>query len=351
MTSPIGFGGPQGGGDNGREFESFRQKRKNRRFKTDGGFSAPVTDAKSKLQRAIEDEERKEMVERQLAREVQEFVEETTRLAASILNQVSSQEAEHHHEQISHEMKEFFQATLNRAEFMLESLRSMESQGAAVAEVEATLANMTTRTLDEFRSEGSESLRDAHIGEDPHLKPLNALEEPETPQAGSLHLISKTAGWKEIDAPEDIDLESDDDEIEHLEADGSCEMEPLGDDFEFIAEDGDEAPVSGAWRAAQQDEDGTGTPIEEVTVETDFAADFVDDNEEEELAADPSTEAPAEPRQEAPAPVAEEAAKDDFPPFFEKWRHDKPGLKKALTVMVKNGLMTPDEARSIFTRA
>ena len=42
---------------------------------------------------------------------------------------------------------------------------------------------------------------------------------------------------------------------------------------------------------------------------------------------------------------------DDFPPFFKKWRHDKAPLKKALTVMVKNGLMKPEEARSIFTRA
>ncbi len=344
MTSPIGFGGPQGGGDNGKEFESFRQKRQNRRFKSGGTASAPVADAKSKLQRAIEEEERKEMVERQLAREVQDFVEETTRLAASILNQVSSQEEEHHHRQIGQEMKEFFQATLMRAETMLESLRSMEEEGQSVAELEATLQNLTTKTLDEFRSEGAESLRAAHLGEDPHLKALEGDDEVEAPsqEAGTLSLISKDAGWQEVDGPEREPAPVEDFGEQEFDTDGSCEMEPLGEDFEFISEDGSSSQVSGAWRAANQDDEASGSPVEEVTVETEFAAEFVDDSEEDELAADPF----AEVQEAAPAPV-----KEDFPPFFEKWRHDKVGLKKALTVMVKNGLMAPEEARSIFSKA
>ena len=344
MTSPIGFGGPQGGGDNGRDFESFRQKRQNRRFKSGGAMPAPMADAKSKLQRAIEDEERKEMVERQLAREVQEFVEETTRLAASILNQVSTQEEQDHHQQIATEMKEFFQATLDRAENMLESLRSMEDQGASVAELEATLQNVTTQTLDEFRAEGAEALRDAHIGEDPRLTPLEPEEEEASAQPGTMSLISKEAGWKEIedsDSKAETHEECDEDAFD---SEGSYEMEPLGDDFEFIEEVDGEAQVSGAWRAADPDHGDQTSPIEEVTVETDFAADFVDDSEEEALAADPFAEV-QEPSPE-PAPKQE-----SFPPFFEKWRHDKVGLKRALTVMVKNGLMTPDEARKIYSQA
>jgi hypothetical protein len=360
MTSPIGYGGPQGGGDSGGEFESYRQKRQSRRFKSTGGVPSSVLDAKSKLQRAIEDEERREMVERQLAREVQEFVEETTRLAASILNQVASQEDQQQEERIGSEMKEFFQATLHRAESMLMSLRSMENDGTSVADLEATLKNLSTQTLDEFRSEGTESLRDAHMGQDPGLASISPVEDPEAPAAGALSLISKEAGWQEItdpaeeeEAEEKLVEEFGEESTETIfEADGSCELEPLGEDFEFIASE--DPQVSGAWRAAPSDEEGSGSPVEEVTVETEFASEFVDDSEEDALAADPfaqvqeAVQVSEDPVSQSGSPPAQE---DGFPPFFEKWRHDKAGLKKALTIMVKNDLMSPEEARSVFAKA
>ncbi|MEZ5989579.1 MAG: hypothetical protein R3F30_10710 [Planctomycetota bacterium] len=327
MSPSFGIPNDPTGGDMGGEFDSFRRKRQNRKFRNEG-VTEPVATPSSRVQREIETEERKEIFERQIAREVQEFVEQTTRIAARILSEVEKENEQNHSEQIHADMREFFQVTLSRAEAMLHSLRSMDDNGPAVAELETHLQDLATATLDQFRAEGTEVTRNIHVGERPATAKLKLPQEEPGTEA-HLSMVGDE-GWTGLDEP--TGFHEVEDEAVHL----SSAEDGADEDFVEAEADGDggaQLKASGAWRASREPD--AGLEEDEVLVESDDDPFQVD--------------APME--AEAPEPAQPEPADDGLPPFFAKWRNDPQGLKKALTVMVKNGLMTGDEAREIFRKA
>lgn len=270
--------------------------------------------------RQIEERERSEALEQRLTREMYEFVEETTRLAATILKEIAAQHQQNRANQISSEMHEFFSETFRRAESLTRYLHSIGSDAGslqiAISEMEPLLENLSTEALDEFRAEGTaEGQR--HMGRHPvaHRSPLEGR-------------LSDPMSEPPLSEEELLEEEFEDDEGYGENPDGSFDLEPLASD-EFFEDDVDEGrrpledPLS--WRPSER-------------------------LEAEAAAAQPAQVAP-EP-EARPEPEPEPAADGpDLPLGLGGVAHDPAKLKKALTLMVKNGLMTKEDANAAWKTA
>ncbi len=292
--------------DNDEFFETFRREKSLRRRQRLGGTTSGEKSA-NEAARTLAEDERKEALDIRLQREMMEFVESTTRVAAKILTEVEEQKARLLSEQISKEMREFFKNTLCRAEELVRSLHSMGvSMKDPEADIEPHLGELDTETLDEFRVEGSAEGAKLHLGQ-----PVPPDAEPNT---GTSHDSSRE--------PPRPRLPFGTDEMANKQVDdsGACELESLGAEFDFpIEEDGFDAE-------------------EEGTEDRSFGGEMV------YLQDEPTSPAPVEPvlsgEQSQPKP--------SLPPAFEALVGDPERLKRALTLMVKNGLMTKEEARNAY---
>ena len=304
------------------DFDRYRKDRKLRRSQQ------KVTAARGDrvqrdMIRQIEERERDDAREQRISREMYEFVEETTRLAATILKELSAQYQQNRSSQISQEMKDFFSETLRRAESLTEQLRQ-DGQDAgslqlAVAEMEPLLENLPTELLDEFRAEGTlEGQR--HMGQHPvdHARPSTSKEAAAAPGNSE---ISASSGSKT--------------EEESADADGCFDLEPLASD-EFLD---DEVPSEAStlqdplkWRP------NAGSPLEAPEAQPGDEVD-VDSGTAEESA------------DEAPPFEEDEPEGPGLPLGLDGVAHDPAKLKKALTLMVQNGLLSKADANSAWQQA
>lgn len=317
--------------DSDEDFEAYRREKNYRRLKHQAPGRGPDS-FHSKAMRAIEEDERQDCIERQLQREMMDFVENTTKIAARILSEITEEQAQMVHRKISTEMKEFFNATLARAEKLVDYLRQKYgAAGIPEGELEAHLKDLSTNALDAFRAEGSETANMLHMGEDPgevpHAPPpqeakKSAQDPGEAPvkleTIPDLHRPASDAGDML-----DLDVELEDPMASNV-GDDTCELEPI-EDYDFEQEEREVAAQKSArsWRA------GKGGPSGSTALsQPEESCEDVEEEDEHRDAMDPLLPGP-----------------------FAKLADDPPRLKKALALMVKNGLMERQEARSIYAKA
>ncbi|HHI79699.1 MAG TPA: hypothetical protein ENK02_06935 [Planctomycetes bacterium] len=297
--------------DNDEFFETFRREksmRRRQRLGTPPKGEAPANQAA----RTLAEDERKEALDIRLQREMMEFVESTTRVAAKILTEVEEQKARLLSEQITKEMREFFKNTLCRAE---ELVRSIQVMGKVVKEtdIEPHLAELDTQTLDEFRVEGSAEGAKLHLGQ-----PVPPDAEPNTIESNDL---------AENPPRPRLPFGQEGESKQQVDESGTCELEALGAEFDFPVEEDFDA--------------------EELQSEDRFyGGEMVYLHEEESEQTHPSDD--PEPRETPTPPQEAPAASSSLPPAFEALVGDPERLKRALTLMVKNGLMSKEEARAAF---
>ncbi len=298
--------------DNDEFFETFRREKSMRRRQR-LGVTTSGEKATNDAARTLAEDERKEALDIRLQREMMEFVESTTRVAAKILTEVEEQKARLLSEQISKEMREFFKNTLCRAEELVRSLHSMGlSLKDPETDIEPHLGKLDTETLDEFRVEGSAEGAKLHLGQpvppdaEPNIEtPQDVNHEPPRPRLP----IGQNESANQL-----------------VDGSGACELEALGAEFDFpIEEDGFDAEQS-------EPEDRS------------FGGEMVYLQEQPSDPPSPTKEEGLEPAQ-APS---EPEVRPSLPPAFEALVGDPEKLKRALTLMVKNGLMTKEEARSAY---
>ena len=144
-------------------FESFRRERNRRRL--EGGPTRHLGKQASVL-RELEEAENREIRNQQLTREVQEFFEEATRTAASIVSQVAETAEEQLQRTVADEMSEFLTATIRRAQEFVQLVRTSGGE-VSNTELTANLHNIVGPKLDEFRFEGDAATAEHHVGRDP----------------------------------------------------------------------------------------------------------------------------------------------------------------------------------------
>ncbi|PIE22509.1 MAG: hypothetical protein CSA62_12305 [Planctomycetota bacterium] len=292
------------------EFDRYRQDRKLRRSQQQITVARGDRVQRDMI-RQIEERERADAREQRISREMYEFVEETTRLAATILKELSAQYQQNRSSQISQEMKEFFSETLRRAESLTHQLQE-EGQDTdrlqlAVAEMEPLLENLSTEMLDQFRAEGSlEGQR--HMGQHPVHQALPMEAEGAGGEPGQGAESPGESGETFTDA------------------EGYFELDPLASD-EFLDDE------------ASSDATLLQDPLKWRP------------NSEPEPKSEPKapSESPAE--EGCEETLFEEEAGPGLPLGMDSIAHDPAKLKKALTLMVKNGLLSKADANNAWKRA
>ena len=176
-------------------FEQFRRSRKLGQMH--GKMNEQPGTGRSAL-KEIESHERLEVLQHRLQREMNEFFGEATRLAASILQSLKQEKAQELSEQVYAEMEGFLRESARKAELLVTKLRETAARnGLAVADLETSLSNLTTKDLDRFRAAGTANLADKHIGQDPFQQPAPASPPPAAPRqvtteeevARALHIL------------------------------------------------------------------------------------------------------------------------------------------------------------------
>jgi hypothetical protein len=300
--------------DNDEFFETFRREKSMRRRQRLGTHSKGESPA-NQAARTLAEDERKEALDIRLQREMMEFVESTTRVAAKILTEVEEQKARLLSEQISKEMREFFKNTLCRAEELVKSLQSM---GVSIKEtdLEPHLGELDTETLDEFRVEGSAEGAKLHLGQ-----PVPPDAEP---------CAEETHHSNEAPPRPRLPIGAEESGIEKVDESGACELEALGAEFDFPVDDEEFDAESGSGD------------------DRFYGGEMVYLQNDHQPSEDPSLKEEEKMEQAQRSQNQPFATQASLPPAFAALAQDPERLKRALTLMVKNGLMTKEEARTAY---
>lgn len=158
-----------------RAFEEYRMQRKRMQAKL--GRSVAPSNYENGALRQLEDFEAKEVRDQQLSREVQEFFTSATKQAAEIVEKVAREAQSEVSSRIQAEMQAFLRDAMARVNGMVGALlrEQQREPRVAQAELEAKIGNLGSRSLDEFRWEGTAELPDKHIGQDPFATDLDEV--------------------------------------------------------------------------------------------------------------------------------------------------------------------------------
>lgn len=309
------------------DFEAFRRERNYRRRQQ---TPTDRPEGNRAVWEAIEEREEQEMRNQLINAEVDDFFSDATRLAANIVKKVS----EHHDQEISDQLR----AELE--EFLLESIRHATNMvnrlptDSNIAEkvVEPNLRNLETREIDEFRAEGTAQLDDKHLGQDlfgddddedfddaapaddaaPEMSGAEDVEDDNDLLGNRLHLNEG-----------ELALDYTSEEAEDFVAD-EFTAQPAGT---LIDDDSENPP------ADDEDEDVDDTPV----------------SEEDELPLAALFEGDGQTRAPAPAPAAVSAPPAPAPaPARRKKAPAADPIREALLLLVKQGVMTKDQARAAY---
>ena len=291
------------------DFEAYRQEKNYRRqqraqMERPGGTKS--------VWEELQAQEEGEIHDRLLTQEVHDFFSDATKMAADIVKKVSDEHEAEVSDRLREDMEEFLRDTIQRASRFIEVLGPGGNRGEEI--LEADMKNLVGRALDEFRAEGTADTGDKHMGQDPFATDVTLGQQAETPGVAS------------------------EDKREH--------NDELGVPTQHI----DESELSLA-------------PPELAPGETgDFADGFVG----EEEAPPPVSAAPAAaPRQHEPAPIAQIDSEEDLPLAATHGQAapqptqsqsmatgmleaEKARLREALKEMVRQGIMTKDQARDAY---
>ncbi len=145
------------------DFEAYREERNHRRrqrTKTErpGGNDRKVWEE-------LNAQEEDEIQDRVLTRQVHDFFNDATKMAADIVTRVTEEHEQDVTEQLRDEMEEFLRETILRAAEFIEVLGDSGELGEEIRE--ADMKNLVGRALDSFRAEGTARVEDKHLGQDP----------------------------------------------------------------------------------------------------------------------------------------------------------------------------------------
>ena len=290
-------------------FEKFRRERTKQRL-TSG---EPLRDLgnQASVLRQLEMAEAAEIQDERLSREVTEFFEEATRTAASIMARVAETQEQQATEQVSDEMQEFLVDAIQRMGTFVDVLKDL---GGADGEriMETHMQNLVGPMLDSFRLEGTAHLEDQHLGQDPFDTEIDELsvakkdKEPEasaTPAAVQSHPGESASG-----SDQEPEIEKIRSVMDHTDTDTGSRL-PEHELAPEVVIDSDQQVAS--------DDDAV-----------------LHDGLHENFADEPDRAATT------PAPAAH--------PLLEGMMGDEAKLKGALRLLVSGGLMSKEEARTIF---
>lgn len=145
-------------------FDQYRTERKRRHL--DSGPKRQAALNSSVLQE-LEAHEASTARNERMTREVQEFFEDATRTAASMVTKLSSSAEQEQDVSVAREMSEFLNETLRRARAFIEEMQSTGQVADGIEEFLPNLRNVVGPTLDAYRWEGSPGVAEAQIGRDP----------------------------------------------------------------------------------------------------------------------------------------------------------------------------------------
>lgn len=157
-----------GYGNEDTTFEDFRRKRQKQRQRFVG--DDPGVPANKEALRQIEEREQREARELRLRNEIFDFIRDTIKLAAGVLSEVSGDQAEELSQQITSEMHDFFKRALFGTEDLLAVLKAKygpEVLRLGPQELEAHMAQLSVEDMDRYRAEGSAEGARLHLGQRP----------------------------------------------------------------------------------------------------------------------------------------------------------------------------------------
>jgi len=150
-------------------FESYRRERQRRSL--NGGKTNAAQQHQRTALRELEAVEAKEERSRAIARDVHDFFESATRMAANIVSRVADSARLEVDSKLHGEVEEFLADALHRLEAVVLEFVARNHGPEATEEVEPRMRNMVGEVLDNFRKMGT-AAPTKHLGEDPTQKDL-----------------------------------------------------------------------------------------------------------------------------------------------------------------------------------
>lgn len=330
------------------DFESFRRSRP--RKGTGGPAEAPGggrgKEGKEHVWEALEAQETQEQQKIQLTQEVDDFFVDATKLAANIVQKVAESREQEIDSTLRHEMEDFLLQTIQRATNVIRGLGGEEQGG--LAEVEVSMKNLIGAELDRFRAEGTAQLDDKHLGQDPFDTELtfdhDADEDDDLLVDGGRIQLSDNELAVDFSQPLDEDFMADEFGTTGDTAQDGQQSRP-GPEPAAAPEPEEDAPLAEMYAQPAESEtadevDLEDAPYPDMPSEAEVLAALErQERDKQEHAEEPAAAQPAPP----PPPAASspsEAAR----------AKDRKKVKAALSLLVRQGVMSKDEAREAYRR-
>lgn len=160
----------QGIGDG---FDSYRRERERLRRLGATESRRPLSGPANALQE-LEEAEMREMRDRRLSSEMQDFFTSATRMAADIVQKVASSAKFQIDSKLGEEMAEFLRDSITRVQTLVTEVLKNNSNSTAEQVIEPLMHNLVGSLLDEFRKAGT-AASNKHLGEDPLAQSLDEV--------------------------------------------------------------------------------------------------------------------------------------------------------------------------------
>jgi hypothetical protein len=148
-------------------FEMYRRQRERRRLQTASTTEKHPLSGPTNALRELEAVEEREHRDMQLRREVHDFFDSATRIAADIVDKVAATAQLQLDEQLSHEMQEFLMDSIARMQDLVQGVLTSNQGSTAEQVIEPLMHNLAGQLLDGFRHMGNQPSAEQHLGKDP----------------------------------------------------------------------------------------------------------------------------------------------------------------------------------------
>lgn len=207
-------------------FDDYRRERKRMRAKI--GPQPTALGYENSALRELEQVEAQEVRDQQLTREVHEFFATATRQAAAIVEKVARDAQQEAGQRVEQEMESFLIDALTRMNNFVLAVLQVKRGGVAETQMEPKIGNLEGASLDEFRWSGTAEVADKHIGQDPFAIDVDDVRREFRTQVGE-----NSADGPPVAVPIDQHLVAavtDDGSADDNRADGSSADDGAADD-------------------------------------------------------------------------------------------------------------------------
>jgi hypothetical protein len=163
-------------------FDDYRRERKRMRAKI--GPQPTALGYENSALRELEQVEAQEVRDQQLTREVHEFFATATRQAAAIVEKVARDAQQEAGQRVEQEMESFLIDALTRMNNFVLAVLQVKRGGVAETQMEPKIGNHEGNSLDEFRWSGTAEVADKHIGQDPFATDVDDVRREFRTQVG-----------------------------------------------------------------------------------------------------------------------------------------------------------------------